>query len=341
MRNLFTVKNIYLPRISFWLAVFAFISVITIMTAMSGVPDNMFYVAYFLSMFTISSFILMVFFYCFGKRDDYSAISKALAAGLMIPLAILINEAIPAVFILIMLPTAYLMLIFSFYFSMKDIGWDKRDIVNKGCNALLITSCFSILISSFLLYLAFYEFKGSSSFALFLSSVLSFVISAWLMCVRLIRGEYHSESRNMRVTGGFTLFLQICVFTILLSSLFVPNLLGAIVRGKQKRTMADIRTIGTMFEMYKIDKLHYPTGRGNIENLEKEFIPEYIQQLPLEDGWGNPNQFISDGESYTVFSTGKDKKLDYNWGGGSTQLFDNDIVFSNEKFYQWPDGPQE
>ncbi|MBZ5641051.1 MAG: prepilin-type N-terminal cleavage/methylation domain-containing protein, partial [Acidobacteriia bacterium] len=62
--------------------------------------------------------------------------------------------------------------------------------------------------------------------------------------------------RNNR---GFTLIELLIVVAIIgiIAAIAIPNLLNAIDRGKQKRTMADIRSIGTAVESYAIDNNYY------------------------------------------------------------------------------------
>ena len=54
---------------------------------------------------------------------------------------------------------------------------------------------------------------------------------------------------------GFTLIELLIVVAIIgiIAAIAIPNLLNAIDRGKQKRTMADLRSIGTAVESYAIE----------------------------------------------------------------------------------------
>ena len=69
--------------------------------------------------------------------------------------------------------------------------------------------------------------------------------------------------------AGFTLIELLIVVAIIgiIAAIAIPNLLNAIDRGKQKRTMADMRSIGTACEEYSIDSNNfYPvqTAQGPI-----------------------------------------------------------------------------
>ena len=68
--------------------------------------------------------------------------------------------------------------------------------------------------------------------------------------------------RNYRKQSGFTLIELLIVVAIIgiIAAIAIPNLLNAIDRGKQKRTMADIRSVGTAVESYAVDVNFYPRG---------------------------------------------------------------------------------
>src|SRR5580765_5913061 len=54
-------------------------------------------------------------------------------------------------------------------------------------------------------------------------------------------------------------FFVIVAFIGILAAIAIPNLLTAMQRSKQKRTVADIRTIATCVEAYSADKNAYPS----------------------------------------------------------------------------------
>ncbi len=64
----------------------------------------------------------------------------------------------------------------------------------------------------------------------------------------------------MRRQKGFTLIELLIVVAIIgiIAAIAIPNLLNAINRARQKRSMSDMRTIGTAVEAYAVDWSFYP-----------------------------------------------------------------------------------
>jgi general secretion pathway protein G len=147
----------------------------------------------------------------------------------------------------------------------------------------------------------------------------------------------------MRNQKGFTLIELLIVVAIIgiIAAIAIPNLLNAIDRGKQKRTMADIRSIGTAVESYAVDNNFYP--KVNSYTAVEPFIePIYIKTAPTADGWNKAWVFAGDttnGVTYTLTSLAKDG-IASAVTGGMTNDFNCDILFTVGQFFQWPQGTQ-
>jgi hypothetical protein len=138
-------------------------------------------------------------------------------------------------------------------------------------------------------------------------------------------------------------------FTLQASS----NLSEAVQRSKQKRTMAEMRTIATAWEARATDLNRYnaagavtlPGVAVSAEEVNRHLAPRYIKRVPALDAWGRPYTFHLDvafagsriAENYAIRSFGRDGKASP-LVAGSTSDYDCDIVFSNGSFVVFPEG---
>ena len=157
-----------------------------------------------------------------------------------------------------------------------------------------------------------------------------------------------------RKESGFTLIELLIVIAIIgiLAAIAIPNLLNAVQRGKQKRTMSDMRALATAVETYAVDHGTYPTascpsgtfttsGPRLTTDSFTSLAPTYVAVVPALDGWGRFYRYAlrADGAAYNVISTGRDGAND-SIACGTTTDFNSDIVYSNGSFVQWPEGTQ-
>lgn len=162
----------------------------------------------------------------------------------------------------------------------------------------------------------------------------------------LRRADRFEADQCHRAQRGFSLIELLIVVAIIgiIAAIAIPNLLAAINRGRQKRTMADMRSTGTAAELYAVDNGFVPRGLdGTVSSeLPDKLQPTYIKILPTEDGWRSLFVFKSStsGDDYSIQSFGADAADTGCTPGTQTTNFDADICFSNGQFTQWPEGVQ-
>lgn len=142
---------------------------------------------------------------------------------------------------------------------------------------------------------------------------------------------------------GFTLIELLIVVAVMaiVVAIGIPNLLNAIDRGRQKRTVSGLRAIASAVEAYALDFSSYPVV-SDIASLQGVIDPVYIRTMPTRDGWDHPLVAVSTAEGYTIGSEGKDGAGGLAPCAGAplcSELADA-IIVSNGNFVQFPDGQQ-
>ncbi|HNQ79139.1 MAG TPA: prepilin-type N-terminal cleavage/methylation domain-containing protein [Acidobacteriota bacterium] len=136
---------------------------------------------------------------------------------------------------------------------------------------------------------------------------------------------------------GFTIIELLIVVAIIgiIAAIAIPNMMDAIERSRQKKTVDEIRTMVIAMQSFAIDFGGYPNSTHNGVAQDEWpllldahggtpiIIPSYIQAVPGQDGWGQDYIYYAnpDGDSpvpriqgaevvaqrYCVWSTGSDR----------------------------------
>ena len=119
-----------------------------------------------------------------------------------------------------------------------------------------------------------------------------------------------------RYQRGFTLIEIMVVVVIigLLAALVAPSLIGNIDRASVNRARADIRSIETALNLYRLDNFRYPSTAQGLEALVSNpggsAAPNwkaYLRSLP-SDPWNQPYQYAYPGQrgEFDLFTFGAD-----------------------------------
>ncbi|MEM1203896.1 MAG: prepilin-type N-terminal cleavage/methylation domain-containing protein [Acidobacteriota bacterium] len=171
---------------------------------------------------------------------------------------------------------------------------------------------------------------------------------------------------NRNRQKGFTLIELLIVVAIIgiIAAILIPNLLDALQKAKQKRTVADIRNTGTAWMSWLTDQVgaasagagktyrandHADISYAQLFNyLHPNNTFFYMQEVPVNDGWNYTLDFgmntdIVSSNVLIICSRSRGGDSDAACEGSSWTVqsfigtdYDRDIVWADGYFVRWP-----
>ena len=161
---------------------------------------------------------------------------------------------------------------------------------------------------------------------------------------------------------GFSLIELLIVIAIIgiIASMLIPNMLDAMQKTKQKRTMADMRiTGGAMFSWLtdqvgaaaagqastQINLADYG-GLKTVADLNTILVPQYLQDIPIKDGWKSTYDYYLNTSNphsrhvMAIRSRGRNAVPEantYSVTGFDPTDYDQDVVWADGFMVRWPD----
>jgi type II secretion system protein G len=175
-----------------------------------------------------------------------------------------------------------------------------------------------------------------------------------------------NKLNSRRGQRGFTLIELLIVVAIIgiIAAILIPNLLDALQKAKQKRTVGDMRAIGSAWFSWLLDQVgaaaagtansyDYSGGLGTglssadlLGTLFQSTSMFYIQVVPTRDGWGNDYDYrwsnnVLSSQVMGICSQGRDGSGctgTYTMGPFNATKYQEDIVWADGFFIRYPAG---
>lgn len=150
-------------------------------------------------------------------------------------------------------------------------------------------------------------------------------------------------------------------FLGVISAILIPNFLDALHKAKQKRTVADLRSLDGALVSYWVDHEALPEG-DTFDVVVEALMPDYMSDPPRLDGWKRPYRYecwaeaveteevteiersppFSSCTSFRLASPGRDgvyeheTLTEYEIEAFTPTDYDRDLVFGLEGVIQYP-----
>ncbi len=168
---------------------------------------------------------------------------------------------------------------------------------------------------------------------------------------------------------GFTLIELLLVVVIIgiVVAIIIPNLMDSLQKAKQRRTVNDVRAVGSAWFSWVTDQLSAAAAGQSAQTFDLNLLPEtldpndlfemlrrgdmnYIAVVPSRDGWGGDYTYLWAGNAaatptFGLRSTGRDREEGpttnpYPLGPFPTTHYEEDIVWVDGNFIRFPSGTQ-